>query len=151
MFFPTEAKLAMEIAHAETTSELTGLLYSKGSGGNLTEVDLNETPIAQNQRLLSRIEILSRTVELGKRYFPHCSQVLDNFMEDDLSESFYLDNGTQEEQRMKRKRFSELKVEVNEAFNKDKAKLRRLGFSSSSSSSFEDLKSYSRVQKLRKK
>ncbi|KAL6567195.1 Nitrogen permease reactivator protein [Orobanche gracilis] len=151
MFFPTEAKLAMEIAHAETTSEFTGLLYSRVSGGNLMEVDLNQTPIAQNQRLLSRVEILSRTVELGRRYFPNCSQVLDNFMDDDLSESFYLDNGTQDEQRMKRKRFSELKVEVNEAFNKDKAKLRHLGFSSSSSSSFEDLKSYRRVQKPRKK
>ncbi|GER54809.1 ankyrin repeat family protein, partial [Striga asiatica] len=85
MFFPTEAKLAMEIAHAETTTELTSLLYSRGSSGNLME-----------------------------------------FMEDDLS---YLEKGTPEEHKMKRKRFMELKDEVNKAFNKDKAKLHRVGFS----------------------
>ncbi|GFQ05613.1 regulatory protein npr3 [Phtheirospermum japonicum] len=150
MFFPTEAKLAMEIAHAETTSELSGLLYSRGSSGNLMEVDLNETPISQNKKLLSRIETLSRTVELGRRYFPNCSQVLDKFMEDDLSDAFYLEKGTPEEQRIKRKRFMELKDEVNKAFNKDKAKLHRSGFSSSSSSAFKDPAS-SRAQKLRKK
>lgn len=61
MFFPTEAKLAMEIAHAEATSGFAGLLSSRGSSGNLMEVDLNETPITQNKRLLARIETLSRT------------------------------------------------------------------------------------------
>ncbi|KAK6150202.1 hypothetical protein DH2020_017727 [Rehmannia glutinosa] len=147
MFFPTEAKLAMEIAHAETTSELAGLLYSRCSSGNLMEVDLNETPISQNKKLLSRIETLSRTVELGRRYFPHCSQVLDKFMEDDLPDAFYLDKGTPEEQRLKRTRFMELKDEVHKAFNKDKAKLHRSGFSSSSSSSFKDRVSC-KVQKL---
>ncbi|GER49546.1 NPR1-1 protein [Striga asiatica] len=144
MFFPTEAKLAMEIAHAETTTEVTSLLYSRGSSGNLMEVDLNETPITQNKKLLSRIGTLSRTVELGRRYFPNCSQVLDKFMEDDLS---YLEKGTPEEQKMKRKRFMELKDEVNKAFNKDKAKLHRSGFSSSMAS-FKDPSSY-KVKKLR--
>ncbi|KAL7089645.1 hypothetical protein ACP275_13G197300 [Erythranthe tilingii] len=134
MFFPTEAKLAMEIAHAEATSSLAGLL---SSSGNLMEVDLNETPITQNKRLLARIETLSRTVELGRRYFPNCSQVLDKFMEDDLPDAFYLEKGTLEEQRMKRVRFMELKGEVHKAFNKDKAKLHRSGFSSSPSS-FKD-------------
>ncbi|KAG8385136.1 hypothetical protein BUALT_Bualt03G0010400 [Buddleja alternifolia] len=134
MFFPTEAKLAMEIAHAETTSELAGLLSSRGSSGNLMEVDLNETPITQNKKLLSRIETLSRTVELGRRYFPHCSQVLDKFMEDDLPDVFYLEKGTPEEQKMKRTRFMELRNEVHKAFNRDKAKLERSGITSSSSS-----------------
>ncbi|KAL2244551.1 UNVERIFIED_CONTAM: BTB/POZ domain and ankyrin repeat-containing protein NPR1 [Sesamum indicum] len=147
MFFPTEAKLAMEIAHAETTSELAGLLSSRGSSGNLMEVDLNETPITQNKRLLSRIETLTRTVELGRRYFPHCSQVLDKFMEDDLPDAFYLEKGTPEEQRMKRMRYMELKDEVNRAFNKDKAELHRSGFSSSYSASFKERTSY-KVQKL---
>ncbi|CAA0823837.1 Regulatory protein NPR3 [Striga hermonthica] len=144
MFFPTEAKLAMEIAHAETTTELTSLLCSRGSSGNLMEVDLNETPITQNKKLISRIETLSRTVELGRRYFPNCSHVLDKFMEDDLS---YLEKGTPEEQKTKRKRFMELKDEVNKAFNKDKAKLHRSGFSSSMAS-FKDPSSY-KVKKLR--
>ncbi|KAL2484158.1 Regulatory protein NPR3 [Forsythia ovata] len=132
MFFPTEAKLAMEIAHAETTSELAGLLSSKGSSGNLREVDLNETPHMQNKRFLSRMETLSRTVELGRRYFPHCSQVLDRFMEDDLPDLFYLEKGTPEEQRIKRTRFIELRDEVQRAFNKDKSELHRSRLSSSS-------------------
>lgn len=61
LFFPSEAKLAMEIAHAETTSEFAGLSASKRSSGNLREVDLNETPIMQNQRLRSRMNALVKT------------------------------------------------------------------------------------------
>lgn len=61
LMFPSEAKLAMEIAHAQTTSKFPGLLRSKGSNGNLREMDLNETPLVQNKRLLSRMEALSRT------------------------------------------------------------------------------------------
>lgn len=61
LLFPYEAKLAMEIARADKTSEFSGILASKGSSGNLREVDLNETPIAQNKRLLSRMEALSKT------------------------------------------------------------------------------------------
>lgn len=146
MFFPTEAKLAMEIAHAETTSGLASLLSSRGSSGNLVEVDLNETLVSQNRRLLQRIETLSRTVELGRRYFPNCSQVLDKFMEDDLPDTFYLERGTEDEQRMKRMRFMELKDEVHKAFNKDKAELHRSGFSSSPSRSIKD-KIHSKVRK----
>lgn len=73
------------------------------------------------------------TVEMGRRYFPHCSQVLDKFMEDDLPD--LLDKGTPEEQRIKRTRFLELKEDVQKAFNKDKAELHRSGLSSSASSS----------------
>ncbi|XP_058196822.1 BTB/POZ domain and ankyrin repeat-containing protein NPR1-like [Rhododendron vialii] len=133
LFFPTEAKLAMDIAHAETTSPYAGRLASRGSSGNLREVDLNETPIMRQKRLQSRVEALSKTVEMGRRYFPHCSQVLDKFMEDDLPD--LLDKGTPEEQRIKRTRFLELKEDVQKAFNKDKAELHRSGLSSSASSS----------------
>lgn len=135
LFFPSEAKLAMEIAHAETTSEFAGLSASKRSSGNLREVDLNETPIMQNQRLRSRMNALVKTVEMGRRYFPHCSQVLDKFMEDDLPDLFYLEKGTLDEQRIKRTRFMELKEDVQRAFTKDKAEFNRSGLSSSSSSS----------------
>ncbi|RZB64339.1 Regulatory protein NPR3 isoform B [Glycine soja] len=137
LFFPSEAKLAMDIAHAETTSEFAGLSASnsKGSNGNLREVDLNETPIVQSKRLFSRMEALMKTVEMGRRYFPHCSEVLDKFMEDDLPDLFYLEKGTNEEQRIKRTRFMELKDDVHKAFNMDKAEFSRSGISSSSSSS----------------
>lgn len=69
MFFPTEAKLAMEIAHAETTSGLASLLSSRGSSGNLMEVDLNETPITRKKRLISKIETLSRTGITNSYFF----------------------------------------------------------------------------------
>ncbi|KAL9375693.1 hypothetical protein Peur_032572 [Populus x canadensis] len=135
LFFPTEAKLAMDIAHAATTPEFAGLAASKGSNGNLREVDLNETPIMQNKRLRSRMEALMKTVEMGRRYFPSCSEVLDKFMEDDLPDLFYLEKGTLDEQRIKRTRFMELKEDVHRAFTKDKAEINRTGLSSSSSSS----------------
>lgn len=123
LLFPSEAKLAMEIAQAETTSQYPGLLASKGSNGNLREMDLNETPLVQKKRMLSRMEALTKTVDTGRRYFPHCSEVLDKFMEDDLEDLFDLETGTSEEQEIKKTRFVELKEDVQRAFNKDKAEL----------------------------
>ncbi|MBA0663611.1 hypothetical protein Goklo_003716, partial [Gossypium klotzschianum] len=135
LLFPSEAKLAIDIAHAETTSELATGFPSKCSNGNLRQVDLNETPIMQKQRLLARMQALMKTVEMGRRYFPHCSEVLDKFMEDDLPDLSYLETGTPEEQRIERSRFRELKEDVQRAFKKDKAEFNRNGLSSSSSSS----------------
>lgn len=147
VLFPTEAKLAMDIANTETTSEFSGFCASKGSSGNLREVDLNETPVMQNKRLRSRMEALMKTVEMGQRYFPHCSEVLDKFVEDDLQDLFLLENDTKDEQRVKRMRFLELKDDVQKAFTKDKAEFSRSGLcSSSSSSSFKEGVKY----KLRK-
>ncbi|KAG0483848.1 hypothetical protein HPP92_011932 [Vanilla planifolia] len=141
LFFPAEAKLAMEIAQAESTSEFAGLAASK-SCNNLREVDLNETPIMRNKRLRSRVDALMKTVDLGRHYFPHCSEVLDKFLADDLPDLFYLQKGTQEEQKIKKMRFCELKDDVRAAFSKDKAKSGRLAIppSSSSSSSSSSLK-----------
>ncbi|KAJ0081521.1 hypothetical protein Patl1_11805 [Pistacia atlantica] len=146
LFFPTEAKLAMDIAHAQTTSEFAGLSASKGSSGNFREVDLNETPIMQSKRLRSRMEALMKTVEMGRRYFPHCSEVLDKFMDDDLPDLFYLERGTEDEQKIKRMRFMELKEDVHKAFSKDKAE--RSGLSSSSSSSSKKDGINSKLRKL---
>ncbi|XP_076936238.1 BTB/POZ domain and ankyrin repeat-containing protein NPR1-like [Bidens hawaiensis] len=115
LLFPTEARLAIESANSHTMSA------TKGLTGNL-KVDLNETPSVQHKRLVSRIESLSKTVEMGRRFFPHCSEVLDKFMLDDLPDVFYLEKGTPEEQVIKRKRFMELKEDVQRAFSKDKAK-----------------------------
>lgn len=74
-------------------------------------------------------------VEMGRRFFPNCSEALDKFVADDLPDLFYLEKGTVEEQRIKRKRFKELKNDVQKAFDKDKAaKLNQSGLSPSSSS-----------------
>lgn len=62
-------------------------------------------------------------VETGRRFFPHCSEVLDKFMLDDLPDLYFLEKGTPEEQVIKRSRFVELKEDVQRAFTKDKAEL----------------------------
>ncbi|GAV76236.1 BTB domain-containing protein/DUF3420 domain-containing protein/NPR1_like_C domain-containing protein/Ank_2 domain-containing protein [Cephalotus follicularis] len=135
LFFPSEAKLAMDIAHAETTSEFTGLYSAlKSSSGNLREVDLNETPTMCKQRLLSRLEALMKTVDTGRRFFPHCSEVLDKFIGDDLPDLLYLNDGTPDEQKIKRKRFMDLKEDFQKAFSKDKAELDCCGLSTKSNS-----------------
>ncbi|KAJ0262702.1 Regulatory protein NPR3 [Hirschfeldia incana] len=67
LFFPTEAKVAMDIANVEGTSEFTGLPPpSNGLTGNLSQVDLNETPHMQTKRLLTRMEALMKTGEKKK-------------------------------------------------------------------------------------
>lgn len=134
LFFPLEAKVAMEIANVDNTTEFAGHSTSRSSR-NLREVDLNETPAMRDKRLQSRVDALTRTVEYGRRYFPNCSEVLDKFMEDDLPDLFFLQKGTPDEQKIKRARFCELKEVVLQAFNKDKAERKRSGLASSSSSS----------------
>lgn len=76
-------------------------------------------------------------VEKGRQYFPHCSEVLDKFVEDeiDMPDAYVLEKGTPEEQSKKKMRFTELKEEVQKAFSKDMAENNRSGLSSSSSSS----------------
>lgn len=74
-------------------------------------------------------------VETGRRYFPHCSEVIDKFMEDDLPDLCYLEKGTSVERKIKTARFMELKEDVQKAFFKDKVELTRSGGLSSSSSS----------------
>ncbi|XP_073004917.1 BTB/POZ domain and ankyrin repeat-containing protein NPR1 [Typha latifolia] len=135
LFFPTEAKVAMEIAQADTTTIYAGGVSAPNTSSKLKEVDLNETPAMRNKRLRERVDSLMKTVELGRRYFSHCSEVLDKFLEDDSPDTFYLQKGTPDEQKIKRTRFYELKEDVRKAFSKDKAEKVRSGLSSSSSSS----------------
>lgn len=76
-------------------------------------------------------------VEKGRRFFPHCSEVLDKFLEDeiDMPDNF-LEKGTPEEQRTKKMRYMELKEDVQKAFSKDMAeKSNWPGLPTSSSSS----------------
>ncbi|KAJ0971343.1 hypothetical protein J5N97_019302 [Dioscorea zingiberensis] len=99
ILFPSEAKLAMKIAKKGGTLEF---LESR----NLSETE---------QQQLLRKEALSRTVELGRNYFPQCSAVVDK----------YLDNGTElddsEHATMdgRRKRFYEIHDEMLEALYAD--------------------------------
>lgn len=53
----------MEMADAHSTSMYvaTGLSRSRGSSGNLREVDLNETPSVRTKRLQARLQALIKT------------------------------------------------------------------------------------------
>ncbi|CAM0875527.1 unnamed protein product [Alopecurus aequalis] len=119
IFFPSEAKLVMHIAQAESTEEFAGL--TSANFNKLKEVNLNETPTMQSRRLRERLDALTKTVELGRRYFPHCSEVLDKFLNEESADLFFLESGTHEDQQTKRMRFSELKEDVRKAFSKDVA------------------------------
>ena len=131
IFFPSEAKLVMRIAQADSTEEFAGLTSANFS--KLKEVDLNETPTMQNRRLRERLDALTKTVELGRKYFPHCSDVLDKFLMEESTDLHFLESGSAEDQYTRRTRFSELKEDVRKAFSKDKA-VAAIASSTSSSS-----------------
>nr|XP_015880624.2 BTB/POZ domain and ankyrin repeat-containing protein NPR1-like isoform X2 [Ziziphus jujuba var. spinosa] len=136
LLFPAEARIAMERADAHSTSTYTGLSALRGSNGNLREVDLNETPSVQKKKLQERLQALMKTVEKGRRYFPHCSEVLDKFLDDDdMPDVYFLEKGTPDEQRLKKMRYMELKEDVQKAFYKDMAEKNWSGLSTTSSSS----------------
>ncbi|WZY78148.1 hypothetical protein YC2023_024532 [Brassica napus] len=151
LFFPTEANVAMDIANVEGTSEFTGLPPpSNGLTGNLSQVDLNETPHMQTKRLLTRMEALMKTGKkkkrfTGRRYFPYGSEVLDKYMEeyidDDILDDLHSEKGSPQERRLKRMRYRELKDDVQKAYRKDKeSKIARSCLSASSSPSSSSLR-----------
>lgn len=71
LLYPAEARLAMEMADAHSTSVYTGL---SGSCGNVREVDLNEPPEVQKKTLQARLQALIKTgtVSLPATYAPLC-------------------------------------------------------------------------------
>ncbi|XAR53450.1 hypothetical protein NMG60_11022004 [Bertholletia excelsa] len=138
LLFPMEAKVAMDIAQVDGTSEfhLAGLNSKNLAGARRTTVDLNEAPFRIKEEHLNRLRALSKTVELGKRFFPRCSEVLNKIMDaDDLSELAYIENETAEERQLKKQRYMELQDVLSKAFNEDKEEFgRSINISSSSSS-----------------
>ncbi|KAJ4851145.1 hypothetical protein Tsubulata_003229 [Turnera subulata] len=137
LLFPMEAKVAMDIAQVDGTTEfpLAGIQPNKLTAAQRKTVDLNEAPFRIQEEHLNRLRALSRTVELGKRFFPRCSEVLNKIMDaDDLSQLAYLGNDTPEERQVKRQRYMELQEVLSKAFSEDKQEFDRSGISSSSSS-----------------
>ncbi|CAM0880198.1 unnamed protein product [Alopecurus aequalis] len=133
IMFPVEAKVAMDIAQVDGTLEFT-----LGAGANprpeihQATVDLNESPFQIGDEHLARIRVLSKTVELGKRFFPRCSNVLDKIMDDEAElASLVRDTSTSTE---KKRRFQDLQDVLQKAFNEDKEEIDRSTISSSSSS-----------------
>ncbi|CAL4965807.1 unnamed protein product [Urochloa decumbens] len=131
ILFPMEARVAMDIAQVDGTLE-----FNLGSSANLTTglqrtaVDLNDTPFIMKEEYLTRMGALSKTVELGKRFFPRCSKFLDKIMDDEIElASLGRDTSTD-----KKRRFHDLQDVLQKAFSEDKEENDRSARSSSSSS-----------------
>uniref|UniRef100_A0A5B7BHM4 Putative NPR1 n=1 Tax=Davidia involucrata TaxID=16924 RepID=A0A5B7BHM4_DAVIN len=138
LLFPMEAKVAMDIAQVDGTSEfqLVGINSKNLVNAPRTTVDLNEAPFKIKEEHLNRLRALSKTVELGKRFFPRCSDVLNKIMDaDELSELAYLGKDTPEERQLKKQRYIELQEVLSKAFNEDKEEFDRSKSTNISSSS----------------
>ncbi|XP_068647072.1 BTB/POZ domain and ankyrin repeat-containing protein NPR1 [Aristolochia californica] len=133
LLFPTEAKVAMELAKVDHTCEVPVATRSSLTGGNQgASVDLNDAPFRMKEEHLARFKALSRTVEFGKCYFPRCSAVLNTIMDNDDLANLAFENS--EEQQQKRQRFMEIQDALAKAFSADKEENKRSVMSSSSSS-----------------
>lgn len=127
VLFPMEARVAMDIAQVDGTLE-----FSLGTSANhRSTVDLNETPFKIKEEHLIRMKALSRTVELGKRFFPRCSEVLNKIMDDDVTDLTYFGHNASEDRR---KRYLELQDVLTKAFTEDKEEFGKASLLSSSSS-----------------
>ncbi|XP_010925463.1 BTB/POZ domain and ankyrin repeat-containing protein NPR1 [Elaeis guineensis] len=130
VLFPMEAKVAMDIAHVDGTMEFPlGSTSNHTTTSQRTSADLNET-LFKFKEYLARMEALCRTVELGKRFFPRCSDFLNKIMDDEYTELTSLGQDDSEERR---KRFLELQEGVIKAFCEDKEEFDRSALSPSPS------------------
>lgn len=59
-------------------------------------------------------------MELGKRFFPRCSGVLDEIMDDEEGTFGMVWTATAEEQFVRKRRYQELQDIVSKAFSEDK-------------------------------
>ncbi|OWM73267.1 BTB/POZ domain and ankyrin repeat-containing protein NPR1-like [Punica granatum] len=114
MLFPAEARTAMEMAEADWTPLYKGLAL-KGSWGTGNS---NETACMSAERLQQKLQALRKTVEMGERYFPNCSEEIVKFI-DDMPDAMYLEKGTEEEKESKKRRYMELRDDIQRAFYKD--------------------------------
>ncbi|WJX24214.1 hypothetical protein P8452_13345 [Trifolium repens] len=131
LLFPMEAKVVLDITQIDGTSEFTPNL----GGCQRTTMDLNEAPFKIKEEHLIRMKALSRSVELGKRFFPRCSEVLNKILDtDELSQLACMSNDSPEDRQAKRRRYVELQEVLNKVFHEDKEEYDRSAISSSSSS-----------------
>ncbi|XP_064934159.1 BTB/POZ domain and ankyrin repeat-containing protein NPR1-like [Musa acuminata AAA Group] len=116
--FPTEAKAAMNNANVDGTlrfksSCLTNLI----SGNKRSAEDVVKASFKMTEKDFSRMEALTKTVQLGMHFFPRCSKVIDRFLGDDLSGLSIVEHINTEERK---NRYNEILEEMNMAFTQDK-------------------------------
>ncbi|CAM8955890.1 unnamed protein product [Rhodiola kirilowii] len=143
--FPQEANLAIGNAmHAFPDIEFARPSASRGLFERLDMLHLDESSEMKTRRLMAKLVGLQKTVETGRCYFPHCSEVIDKFLSVDL-DILYLETGTQEEQHRRKRSYEKIKEDVKKAFDKDMMadnnyNNSRSSLSSSSSASTSSLK-----------
>ncbi|XP_071742394.1 BTB/POZ domain and ankyrin repeat-containing protein NPR1 [Rutidosis leptorrhynchoides] len=136
LLFPTEAKVAMEIAQVDGTCEFTlESVYSQNLANAQLTMDLNDAPFLIKEEHLARLTALSKTVELGKRFFPRCSEVLNKIVDTQEVDEWKRKNTTPEEQELKKQKYSQVQEALNKAYTEDKQEFDRSNAISSSSSS----------------
>ncbi|KAJ4877169.1 Regulatory protein NPR1 [Raphanus sativus] len=140
--FPTEAQVAMNIAQTKGTSEFTGSSLDPDhlAGAKRTSPDLKTAPFKILEEHQRRLKALSKTVELGKRFFPQCSAVLDQIMDcDDLNQLACGEGDTPQKRLQKKQRYMEIQEIVKKAFIEDKEELVNSSLSPSSSSTSKSI------------
>ncbi|KAL1209133.1 Regulatory protein NPR1 [Cardamine amara subsp. amara] len=150
--FPMEAQVAMEIAQMKGTCEFIGSsLEPEGlTGAKRKSLDLKIEPFKILEKHKSRLIALSKTVELGKRYFPRCSAVLDDILDsDDLAQMAFGEEDTPENRLQKRQRYMEIRETFNKAFNDDKDEFGNSSLLTASSSSTSKLTAGKRSNRRR--
>ncbi|XP_051223302.1 cysteine-rich receptor-like protein kinase 43 [Lolium perenne] len=122
IMFPREARVAMDFAQVDSTLEFT--LESSVNLPRRTQrptIDLNKTPFQMKDEHLARIRDLSKTVELGKRFFPRCSSLLDKVMDETEPASLGIGRDTPSVKR----KFQDLRYFLLKAFKDDKEEFDR--------------------------
>jgi regulatory protein NPR1 len=135
--FPMEARVAMEIAEMKGTCAFveTSLEPERLTGAKRTAPDLYIAPFKILEEHQIRLRALSKTVELGKHFFPRCSGLLDQIMDcEDLSVLACIEEDTPEKRLQKKQRYMEIQETVLKAFSEDKENLEKSSLSASSSS-----------------
>uniref|UniRef100_A0A7N0RJK7 NPR1/NIM1-like C-terminal domain-containing protein n=1 Tax=Kalanchoe fedtschenkoi TaxID=63787 RepID=A0A7N0RJK7_KALFE len=122
MLFPQEANLAIENAmHAFPDIEFARPSASGGLFESLDRIHLDESSEMKAKRLMAKLVGLQKTVETGRYYFPHCSEVIDRFLSVDHLDVLYLKTGSPEEQRLRKRSYMKIIEDVQKAFYKDTA------------------------------
>ncbi|PWA92816.1 regulatory protein (NPR1) [Artemisia annua] len=130
LLFPMEAKIAMEIAHVDRTSVFTfKSVFSQNLVNAQRTVDLNDTPFSIKEEHLHRLKALSKTVELGKQFFPRCSEVLNKIVDPGTCQW----KNTPEERELKKQKYMQVQNILNTAFNENKEEFNKSYAISSSS------------------
>ncbi|XP_042473483.1 BTB/POZ domain and ankyrin repeat-containing protein NPR1-like [Zingiber officinale] len=128
--YPTEAKAAMKLANVEGTPKFKSSFYLC-AGNKRSAEDVVKMSFKMTKEHLSRIEALSKTVQLGMQFFPRCSRVIEKILGDDLSELSIIEHIDTEERK---NRYNEILEDMNDAFTKDIHAIEKAGPRSASTS-----------------